>query len=359
MNKTGVVAAIAALILSACGGTDSISAVAGTATSGEQPGATQSAGPIQGNTFLYSKTAQDTAERTSTSYQFVGYLKTVFPDGSVERTTTYAPFNYSGVTTRYDAQGGDLGYRSFAAGLADCSYAPALNRAEKGPAAIGRAWDSASTETCVRNGVTTVQKVATKGSITAAEQVTVPAGTFSAWKEVFAVTRMPDSGAAGDTVLTDYSCWHDAVSGYLLRCNSTTTVTSPGNSTAAVINANPATFELKAFSVKGDARSTTARAYYAGNWSVSFSGAYGGTCPAIVVGTDGKLSGTCSGPSSGSFELSGQVQPDGSASASGIIKQNNMSVSVAFTANLTPIAGSGSWNNASGNQTGTWTIQHK
>lgn len=92
-------------------------------------------------------------------------------------TETYSPDNFSGATFNISATGSTTNSIPLGSSTPNCTYS-GENGGSAAPFPVGQTWDNSYTRTC--NGTTLA--LTNKGSIVSTESVTVPAGTFNAYK---------------------------------------------------------------------------------------------------------------------------------------------------------------------------------
>lgn len=136
----------------------------------------------------------------------------------------------------------------------------------------------------------------------ALEQVSVPAGTFSAFK----VTRNSSSEGTTSTTVTERNCWWEPNLGVELKCVATTVSTNKTTGAKRTITYNQ---ELHGFANQKLARKFDTVLRFVGTWKGNFSGPANGTCE-LQFGLDGAINGSCTG-SGIAFNVLGKIEADG------------------------------------------------
>lgn len=243
----------------------------------------------------------------------------------------------------YDASGGMLTTSSMAGCTA--TYAPAAMQLPAS-ASVGQGFDYASTLTVPCSMQEQLRALTTKGNVAAVESKTVPAGTFSTFKTVVTQTNFDLRPANAQTVnyWTEKTCWHDAVSGLTVACESKTRTAVDG---PVVISS---TTLLASYANAASKTSFLDPIRFAGPWSGDF-GTYYGSCK-INSSAKGVLSGSCQAPGrisavSGSIDKAGLVSLV--LTAPGMAAETNSG-----NASLFEIKGQFAGPSASG----SWTLKH-
>ncbi|MBI1890296.1 MAG: hypothetical protein HYS18_06615 [Burkholderiales bacterium] len=299
--------------------------------------------PTQGDAYTFNYTFTPTSQ-TVGNYIFTRYYQTAGSDGSATFTQTFTD-TFNSNSTSYDSYGGTTSSSSNATNnsiAGTCTYLPGL-RGVSTPYYVGKSWNNSSTATC--SGAT--YSFANKGTIEAVESVTVPAGTFTALREVFTITSVPLNTSNPTTTTTAYTCWRDVNLGRTVKCTWTFSTTPYGSTTATQYSAS--SIVLNNYSANGGYTSTYNVLRYAGAWSLSLTGSETGSCSLLNITTAGAISGTCQGSLSGTQQATGSVNVFGSFTLS----FGNSTL----TGVLNPITGSGTWSGVIGS--GSWTATHK
>lgn len=186
-------------------------------------------------------------------------------------------------------------------------------------------------------------------TVGALEAVTVPAGTFNAFK----VTRRGNNEDGNSRFVGERTCWWDPEMGMEVKCviNSTTTNKASGQS-----RTTEETVTLQGYSNQKLARKADTMLRVMGTWSGTYAGtALGqnavGTC-SLTIGADGNIAGGCLGVAV-VFSITGRVNVDGTLS---FTLTNNGNAGQSFTGKLDSIEQmSGAWNVPNYGQ-GTWIM---
>ncbi|MBI1890295.1 MAG: hypothetical protein HYS18_06610 [Burkholderiales bacterium] len=312
-------------------------------------GGTAAVTPTQGDAYTFDYTFTPAGSTTS-NYIFTRHFQSVYSDGAATYTQSFTDPALNSTNASYNSYGGVLNTNSSVNNngiTGTCVYSPGL-RGVNAPYYVGKAWNNSATATC--NGSS--YAFTNKGSITALESLTVPAGTFTAYKEVFTISSTQSGVSTPTTYSTVYTCWRDATLGQRIKCQWTYNSTPYGSSTTTQHSASSIT--LGNYSASGFAGSTNNVIRFAGSWSVSFSGTESGTCSSLTVTTLGNISGTCTGSLSGTVQATGTVTSTGSTT----VVLGTAGNGATFSGQINPYSGSGIWSNTNGGS-GTWTATHK
>jgi hypothetical protein len=333
------------LVLSACGG-----------GGGEQQSAPGSGGPTaypaisptSGDYFVYTDTRVQTIPAgTPTAQETVTrYFKLVNPDGSSTRSDSFSSF-FASTTQTFDSSGALVTYAS---GNLLCSYGPAFRSGPPLSAVVGGAYGSSTSQTCAQQpgGAPATTAISLSGQALAVEQVTIPLGTFSAFK----YAQTTQASDAGGNTTTNETCWISTATGQPLQCTTTFSTVQPGQS--AVVASGSTTSVLDAYSFGG----TTAGAIvkrFSGFWNIQLAGGATGKCDNLFVDVGGGISGSCAfltspGVFAPAFSVSGAVSAAGAAT---LTSATGASLSGTFN---TPVSATGTWTN--GGTSGAWTATH-
>ncbi|WP_136418698.1 hypothetical protein [Herbaspirillum sp. ST 5-3] len=356
----------ASLVLGCGGGGDAATSTSSTSTSSSNTSSNgaSSTGTSSGNTtggsgtvtsiptkagdsYTYSRTDTSAASSTATTYFTTREYNAVNSDGSVSYTETYSS-GFLASVTNISTTGAITSTGSVGSSTPTCTFT-GVNAASVAPFAVGQSWDNNWTRTCG----TTVVTGNNKGSIVGMESVTVPAGTFNAYKEVYTVTTQQTSPSNPTINITSYTCWRDAALRKRVKCEWNYATTAAGSSTQAAVSSSR--YELNSYIASASSSSIPSASRFAGSWIGSFNGSDSGTCSNISISTSGSVSGTCVGNLSGTFSVSGTVNSQGVASFSSGTTSNG----AVFTGQFpSTVAANGSW--SGGPSTGgNWSISHK
>ena len=158
-----------------------------------------------------------------------------------------------------------------------CSYLTPYTSSTP-PYYVGHSWESSARTQCYINGKSLVgyDFVRTnKGSIVAQETVTVPAGSFTALKEVFTFSYnelSPNPGGGKVYMTSDRTCWRDVKTSTYVKCQITTTDPYYDIPPTTSVTDKPKISileELTGYSIKNGGTLLVPQRF-AGNWDVSF-----------------------------------------------------------------------------------------
>ncbi|HJV82980.1 hypothetical protein [Noviherbaspirillum sp.] len=302
----------------------------------------------KGDSYTYRRTDTTMATSSATTFDWTREFTAVNSDGSLAYSDTFSNGSFAGSSANISADGSISSTSSISSSTATCTYA-GVNASSVAPFAVGQSWNNAWTKTCG----TAVVAGANKGSIVGQETVTVPAGTFNAYKEVYTVTTQQTSPSSPTITITSYTCWRDAILGQRVKCEWTMATTTAGSTAQTPVSST--VFELTNYIAQASTTSVLSASRFAGTWTGSFSGTDSGTCSNLSISTSGVISGTCVGNQSGTFSVSGTVDSQGAASFSSGTTSNGAHFTGQFASST---AASGTWSAGTG-WTGNWTISHK
>jgi hypothetical protein len=305
----------------------------------------------KGDTYTYKRNIKQPGDlEPSIVYYLTHEYQTINGDGSLVFTESLAYYvDTKTIITNVSATGGITQISVKDVPGSTCTNSPE-NIGSIAPYTVGKTWDSNWTRTCGP----TIYKESNKGSIVGQEVVTVPAGTFTTVKEVFTTTTEQTSPVSTTRIVStrNFVCWRDVRSGMFVRCERTLTYVYP-TGTPGSWSANSLVDELIGYNAAGSATNVPTVARFGGYGAVAFSGSDSGTCTSIYITDAGKITGTCTGSSAGSFSITGSVDAQGnttfsSTGASGFTGTGQ------FTSTLNA---SGTWKSGT-SASGTWTLTH-
>lgn len=186
-------------------------------------------------------------------------------------------------------------------------------------------------------------------SVSAQEQVTVPAGTFNAFK----VTRTETDETDARTVTRKRTCWWERELGVEVKCIDNTTAMWKSN---GVKFSKEATDELMGYSNQKLARKTDTVIRFVGGWQISFEGIalnqdVTGKC-SVSFEADGSTKGCRYSHTGVTFTVTGKVSADGSV----MLNLSNGSANQSFTGKLDNIKKTSGALNPSNPSNGTWSL---
>jgi hypothetical protein len=335
-------------LLAACGGGGGDSGTAGTAA-GPVTNTPQNTYPAtrpgSGDWYVYANTTQQTLPATAaTEGTLTRYFRSVASDGAMQRVQTGSDLSQS--TRHYDAVGA---ITSFESATSICEYNPGYRFVPLPGTAAGTTYTSTTRASCRGRSATsspTVDTITVAGKAEGLESHTTPLGTFQTFKRSHTITTVY---AAGDTSVTNETCWDDVTSGNVVECQSTSTNTAKG--ATAPRTSNTAVIRLIAQGRNGQAPQGPAVRRFAGAWTVQFSGDDTGTCSNVRVAADGSLSGACAFGGMVSFGVTGRITDSGAVTVN--VDNGAQLIGTAGT----PLAASGTW--TLGNLRGSWTASHQ
>lgn len=325
------------------------SSTGSTSSNTQASGGTVSSIPVtKGDSYTYRRTDTTISTSSTTTYDLTREFTAVNGDGSLTYNETFSNGSFDGSSFNVSADGSIASTGSIGSSAATCTYS-GVNASSVAPYAVGQSWNNAWTRTCG----TSVWTGTNKGSIVGQEQVTVPAGTFNAYKEVYTAATQQTSPASPTIYITSYTCWRDVILGQRVKCEWTSASTTAGSTTQTPVSST--VYELTNYIAQASTTSVLSASRFAGGWTGSFSGTDSGTCSSLSISTSGAISGTCVGNQSGTFSVSGTVDSQGAASFSSGTTSNGAHFTGQFTSS---VAASGTWSAGTG-WTGNWTIRHR
>lgn len=341
MTKAAYASLLAAVFLAACGG------------GGKGGGSTTPAttAPVvkratAGDVYTYSR-RDTTVGGAASSYLFSREYQVVNDDGSTIDVETYANA-FAATVTSVSPNGGITATTLKNNPESKCTYSPESVGATP-PYQVAKSWDKSWTQTC--GTVTT--RGQNKGAIVSQEAVTVPAGTFQAFKEAYVVTTQQTSPASEQVTTTNITCWRDVNLKQYVKCEF---ANSYANAAAAGPDAIAGTvYELQSFIAASAAGSAPSPARYAGTWVARYFGSEIGMCANLVILPSGAASGTCETQANGSFNITGNVDAAGNVT----LAQSPAGARPVFTGRFRTISEiEGTWS-ASPNMSGGWAMYHQ
>jgi hypothetical protein len=334
-----------ALLTSACGGGSS-----GTPGAANPPAAAAnvfpSVDPTVGDYVVLQETVTAAAGTTLPTPSVYSFARTYTASSPIARidfdSRSDGPsLNFLKSNRSFDIDGKEI--TSTTAGVT-CTYAPALATFPAKGALPNSSFSSSSVKTCSASGAgLTTDNITITGTAVGLEDVTVPAGTFKAFK--YTSTRITRNATNQGTSVGTF--WVDTVSGRTIKyvTNLKGIIIATGASTADLTY----TTEMVAYRVLANNTGFASAKSFSGGWTVAFTGSAAGVCN-LTVTASGAMSGQCNG-NGGSPSASGGVSDAGALSVL-------LSDGTRITGSLSsPSAGSGTW--ANGTATGTWTASHK
>lgn len=176
--------------------------------------------PTVGVTVVYQRSLMDNSNNT-VNLAFTNAITQVNADGSYLTSSTT---NGGSVT---NVNGTDYTVNTQSAYAANglqvnqinngtlCTFSVAPQNVVN-PLSVGMTWSKVWSEQC---GAALYTNSLTSGQVQAIENVTVPAGTFSAYKVLYTVTRAPANSPAGTlTFIQVHTCWVDVLTHKSLKC---------------------------------------------------------------------------------------------------------------------------------------------
>lgn len=337
MIRATLACVLTASIVSGCGGGSGDGATSTAASTETVAGVSVT----QGDSYTYLQTTgAATPGATQTSTYMTRQYQTINSDGSRSYTETYStPTN--GMSTNLSATGARTSISSIGYSQPYCTYS-GENAGSVPPFSVGKTWDNSWTRTCNTDTGTGTNK----GSIVGIESVTVPAGTFSAYKEVYTTTFQQTLSSMSQNSVNNFTCWRDVVLKQRVKCEWTTTNSS-------LTSGFTGRYELTSYIASGSSSSMPLTTRFAGSWVGSFGGTDSGTCT-IVLGQDGTVTGTCSIGQSETFSILGTVNSSGNVQFSAATNGTVISFSGQATST---VAANGTW--SYGQSNGTWSARHR
>ena len=291
-------------------------------------------------TYSFTRAATGTAAAAPGAYLTTRTISNVKSDSSFTSVTTWSDGS-TRVQFDLDVDFQEIGYLR---GNTLCTNSPKVD-SPGNSLTVGQTWDLRYTRTCVTNTSSTSTQFSNRGSVTAIEDFTTPAGTFTSYKLVYVVIA---TSSAGQTT-SNFTCWRSRILNRTVSCDFTDTFTAVGN--AAPTSTEVYTQRLIATNVTNYPSNIVSPARFAGNWSLTWAGSNTGTC-AIVVAASGTLSGPC--------QATSPVQNStvtGSVDAAGTLRGTTTS-GASFVGSMTsPMDASGNWTNVGAS--GTWRAIHQ
>ncbi|HEY0844311.1 MAG TPA: hypothetical protein VGE12_03035 [Noviherbaspirillum sp.] len=340
MTKAAYASVLAAVLLAACGGGGGSGASTSAPTTN-----TAEKRATAGDVYTYAR-RDTTVGGVAASYLFSRQYQLVNDDGSTIDVETFSNA-FSSTVTSVSAKGGVTAWTLKNDPTVKCTYAPE-NLGVSPPYQVGKAWDNSWTKTCG----STVSSGRNRGSIVSQEAVTVPAGTFTAFKEVYVVTEQQTTPASEQVTTTNVTCWRDVDLKQYLKCEFAMSYSVPGAVAADAIAGT--TYELDSFIVATSAKSIVSPARFAGTWSSRYYGGAIGMCAGLTISATGAIAGSCEAQFGETFAVSGTVDAQGNVS----FGANPAGTRPAFTGRFRLISEiDGTWNAGPGNA-GGWAMYH-
>lgn len=339
MTKAAYASFLVALLLAACGGGGKGSGSSSTAptTNTTEKRATTN------DVYTYAR-RDTTVGGASASYLFSRQYQVVNDDGSTIDVETFSNAFQSTVTS-VSASGGVTGWTLKNDSTVRCVYSPE-NLGVAPPYQTGKTWDNSWTKTCG----TTVTRGRNRGSIVSQESVTVPAGTFTAFKEVSVVTEQQTTPASDQVTTSNITCWRDVNLKQYVKCEFTMGYAIPG----AAESLASSTYELDSFIAATSTRSIVSPARFAGTWSARYFGSAIGMCVGLTISATGAISGTCEAQFGETYPVSGTVDAQGNIN----FGASPAGTRPVFTGRFRTISEvEGTWS-AGASDTGAWAIYH-
>ncbi len=218
----------AALLLSACGG-------GGGGGSGSQSASYTFVEPSQGQSQTYAYTLTN-FDDTSAGYNYTSVIDQVNADGSylmtwVPHQSSYTldgtKFGLSTETDTYDNKGQYIEYADGASAINSdfyCYYSYA-NGGQPASLSPGQSWVNTVSYHCTGSSIVNTEP-STTVTFVGIESVTVPAGTFSAYK--FQYVQTSQGSQAGTSSTSTSTTWYDTSSTSTRIVKSTTLTTVSG-----------------------------------------------------------------------------------------------------------------------------------
>lgn len=341
VTKAAYASVLAVLVLSACGGGGKGS-TSGTAASVTAPVVKRA---TVGDVYTYSR-RDTTVGGTTSSYLFSREYQVVSDDGSTIDVETFSN-TIAATVTSVSANGGVTAWTLKNDPTVKCTFSPE-NLGATPPYQTGKSWDNSWTKTCGA----TVSRGRNTGSIVSQESVTVPAGTFNAFKEVYVVTEQQTSPASEQVTTSNITCWRDVDLKQYVKCEFAMSYAQPGAVSPESIAST--VYELNSFIASGVAKSIVSTARFAGTWSGRFFGSAIGMCAGLTISPSGAISGTCEERVSEPYPVSGSVDAQGNVT----FGQNPAGTQPVFSGRFRTISEiEGTWS-AGANSTGGWAMYH-
>lgn len=344
--KAAYAGLLAVFILAGCGGGGKSSSSSTTAPTTAPVVKRATTGDVY--TYLRKDT---TVGGNATSYLFSRQYQVVNDDGSTIDVETFSN-GLVAMVTSVSANGGITASVQKNDPATQCKFSPESIGATP-PYQAGKSWDNSWTQTCG----TRVSRETNKGSIVGVESVTVPAGTFNAYKEVSVITSQVTNPASEQITTNNVTCWRDVDLKQYVKCEFAASYSVPGAVSSESIAT--ATYELQSFIASGSTKSNPSPARFAGTWAGRFYGDQLGECASLTISSAGEITGLCEDRTNGPdaivpFPVTGTVD------AQGNITFGNSAAGTqhTFSGKLRLITETdGTWT-ASPNKTGVWAIYH-
>jgi hypothetical protein len=302
----------------------------------------------KGDVHVYTTVTTNTnaagTVQPSTSQQQVRYTSEAASDGTYTRVDTSSATNVATRTNQQTSEGRTKTTISALGNAAEivCSYSPAYRQGPAFKSAIDVVTANFSTETCAGttfNGSFTHDSTHTpKGS----ETITLPLGTFEAFKYVSKETIKSSSDIQEYTNTT----WLNPTDSRFIRFESSVTFRTLTN---VITSTRKTVTTLVAVSANGVAATGPIVNRFVGSWTRAVTSA-GQTIPcSLIVSAAGQITGTCQ-DSDGTFPITGAVD------ASGAVKVGDEDGTATGSFD-SPVSGSGTFLGTDGSK-GTWVAKH-
>lgn len=339
-----------ASVLAACGGGGG--AQTGGQVARQQPSGPKTyvaAGATTGDYYSYKQDSKIDGLADSSDY-FTNLVSNVAKDGakSIKYLADYAmtteplEFDSTTWTDEFDSTGRQV---SSSDGTCTNTYKPSFYYVAPNTISASMSWQHTGIiESQCGTGAIRQTTIDYKSTVGGLEQVTVPAGTFNAFK----VTRNSTSESATATTVGERTCWWEPDLGAEVKCSTKFVRTVKATGT---IQNMQVSYELQGFAVQKLARKSNTVQRFMGTWKGNFNGAASGTC-ALTFAQDGTINGNCNGAAIG-FGVTGKIDADGSLALNLV---SNGVTGQTFTGKVDSLQQiSGVWSVPNyGN--GTWTI---
>lgn len=357
MQKCCIGIALAAAILTACGGGGDSSNGTSSAQLPPAPNVEAAATATIGDTYSYRHTTKnlDTGSRGFVDYS-TRIVSNVASNGAISvqylfhRPVIKAPSSYQQTSAFYDidSAGQLLGFTS-----QGCRSTPnpPYHLVALYSISAGTNWkySGVTSADCVGYGAGLPTTIAFEDSVAAQEPVTVPAGTFNAFK----VTRNGTMETHARKDIRKRTCWWESELRVEVKCiDETSSLSKLDGRTSSDVK----TDELMGYSNQKFARKTETVTRFVGYWGTAFEGIalnqdVTGMCT-FLFDADGNTEG-CSYFKSGiRFTVTGKVSADGSL----VLNLSNGSAIQSFTGKLDNIKIISGALNPSNPSDGTWSM---
>jgi hypothetical protein len=241
------------------------------------------------------------------------------------------------------------GLEGFKNKIQDCAYLAPLRTAPLAGTLKDVLYEVESTETCTTQPPsigfqlppsTEVQQHSVKGVAEGVVNITVPAGTFTAFKYTATTIIQPSKGTSRKMVET---CWTDLKTGRHVACDTTFNTASQGDYLVRKLR-------LEGYSTKDHGTVGNVSQRFAGDWVLSTSSPTG-DCTGFTVNGDGAVTGACDLSVTPNKQLTGKI--DSAASSISITLPNGVVLTGTFSspANVT--------GKFTGLASGTWTATRR